>query len=157
MAAVTTLRRSEVIEQLVNLLGARATDPDVTVLNGPPRDPQQGKLIAVGDVTGELSVAHMTAGRKNYDDRFTIEVLCIAWDPGAGDFYTVDAAVEDLAGYVHDAIADSPRLESSTGGDGLDGVVSAVIGRLDGPNRWWNSEGVGSAMRVDVDVHVRIS
>lgn len=156
MAAVTALQRVEVVARLVELIEQRVTDSTIVVLNGPPRDPQQHKMIAVGDITGELEVAHLTAGRKRYDDRFTVELLCMAWDPGAPDFAVVDPAVQELAEIVHDAVADSPNLQVLTSGDGLGGVVAAMVGRVDGPNRWWNPEGVGSAMRVDVGVHVRM-
>lgn len=154
MAAVTTLRRVEVADRLRELLD---TDGDNVVITGPPRNPQEGRLIVIGDITGELSVPHMKAGRNQYDDHFAIEVLCIAWDPGAEDFATVDTNAQELGEHVHDVIADSPQLQLVAANDGLDGVVSAIVGEFDGPNRWWNPEGAGSAMRITVDVHIRMS
>lgn len=154
MAAVTTLRRVEVADRLRELLD---TDADTVVIAGPPRNPQEGRLIVIGDITGELSVPHMTSGRKQYDDRFEVEILCIGWDPGAEDFSTVDAAAQEMGEHVHDILADHPQLEATTTSDGLDGVVSSVAARFDGPNRWWNPEGAGAAMKIAVEVHVRIS
>jgi|GEM_PF-5249564 len=152
MAAVTKLQRVAAANRLRDLLDTRG---GTTVIKGAPRNEQQGELIIVGDIEGELSVPHMQSGRKQYDDRFSIEVLCIGWDPGAEDFDYVDEAVEGMGEHVHDVVADAPQLES--GGTPLDGVVSAVVGEFDGPNRWWNPEGVGAAMRIKVDVHVRMS
>lgn len=157
MAAVTKLQRVAVMARLQQILEWTSTDPELTVLQGPPRNPQQGKMIVVGsDVTGELSVAHMTAGRKSYDDRFDVELLCIAWDPGADSHQFSDLDCEQLAELVRDCIADRPRLEATIGGDGMDGVVAATISTIDGPSRWWNPEGVGTAMRLTTNIHVRI-
>ncbi len=153
----TGFRRVEALDRLRSLLEDTNGDASLTVLVGPPRDPQQESLIVIGDVTGELEVPHLTAGRKHYDDSFSVEVLCMAWDPGAPDFADVDVRCQGLAEYVRNTIADHPRLESRAGADGLDGVVHAVIGTVDGPNRWWNPEGVGCAMRVNVDIVVRIT
>jgi hypothetical protein len=157
MSAVTRLQRVAVLDRLHQVLAASSTDPELTIVQGPPRNPQQGKLIVVGsDVTGELSVAHLSAGRKSYDDRFDVECLCIAWDPGADSHQFSDLDCEQLAELVRDTVADRPRLEAVVGADGMDGVVSAVVGGLDGPNRWWNPEGVGTAMRLTINIHVRI-
>lgn len=157
MATVTRLQRVAVLDRLQQLLEWNSTDPELTVLQGPPRNPQQGKLIVVGsEVTGELSVAHLSAGRKSYDDQFEVELLCIAWDPGADSHQFSDLDCEQLAELVRDTVADRPRLEAVTGGDGMDGVVAAVVSKLDGPSRWWNPEGVGTAMRVTINIHVRI-
>jgi|LakMenEpi03Aug12_release.lakeMendotaPanAssembly.Ray.scaffolds.fasta_scaffold232519_3 hypothetical protein len=153
----TGFQRVEALDRLRAVIDDVNSDRDVTVLVGPPRDPQQEKLVVIGDVSGQLQVPHLTAGRKHYDDEFSVEVLCIAWDAGAPDFAVADERCQQLAELVRDAVADRPRLEARVGADGLDGVVHAVVGRVDGPNRWWNPEGVGSAMRVNVDILVRIT
>jgi hypothetical protein len=153
----TGFQRVQALRRLRTVIDDVNSDTEVTVLVGPPRDPQQAKLVILGDVTGQLEVPHLTAGRKHYDDEFTVEVLCISWDPGAPDFSTVDDRCQQLAEMVRNAVADRPRLEARPGGDGLDGVVHAVAGRVDGPNRWWNPEGVGAAMRVNVDILARIT
>jgi hypothetical protein len=152
-----SFQRVEALNRLRAVIDDVNSDQEVTVLVGPPRDPQQAKLVVIGDVTGQLEVPHLTAGRKHYNDEFTVEVLCISWDPGAPDFALADERCQQLAELVRNAVADRPRLEARAGGDGLDGVVHAVAGRVDGPNRWWNPEGVGAAMRVNVDVLVRIT
>lgn len=155
--STTGFARVEALARLRSLLEDLNSDHDLTITTGPPRDPQQEALIVIGDVEGELVVPHMTAGRKHYDDSFSVELLCIAWDPGAPDFADVDVRCQHLAELVRNTIADHPRLEARVNADGLDGVVHAVIGRVDGPNRWWNAEGVGCAMRVNVDIVVRIT
>lgn len=154
--AVTGFQRVEVMDRLRTLIEETSADPDLTVVLGPPRDPQQGKLLVFGDVNGGLEVAHMTAGRKSYDDRFDCELLCIAWDPGADDHRYADADCQQIAEHARDVIADRPRLERQYQQAGLDGVVAVTVGRVDGPNRWWNPEGVGTAMRLTVQFHVRI-
>ena len=156
MATVSTLQRVEVMDRFRRLLLDTSQDPDLTVVLGPPRDPQQGKLVVIGDVTGSLEVAHLTAGRKEYDDRFEVEILCVSWDAGGEDHTRSDYDCQAVAEHVRETIADRPRMELVVGGDGMDGVVSVVVGDLDGPNRWWNPEGVGTAMRVTVEFHVRI-
>lgn len=157
MASVTRLQRVAVMERIQQILEAASTDPELSIVQGPPRNPQQGKLIVVGsDVTGELSVAHLTAGRKSYDDVFDVELLCIAWDPGAESHQWSDLDCEQIAELIRDTVADRPRLEAVIGGDGMDGVVAAMLANLDGPSRWWNPEGVGTAMRLTINIHVRI-
>ena len=154
--SVVGLHRVEALNRLRYLLDISADDADIAVTVGPPRDPQQGKLIVIGDVSGELNVAHMTAGRKIYDDRFEVEVLCIVWDPGGDGFEYCDSECQSICEMVRTLVADLPRLEKDVGSDGLDGVTYAVTGRLDGPNRWWNPEGCGTAMRLTVEISVRI-
>jgi len=157
MPVPTTLQRIASLDRLAYLLDQANADPELTILQGPPRDPQQGKLLILGDVTGELSVAHLTAGRKQYDDRFEVELLCMAWDPGADSHIYADSDCEQIAELVRDVVAAHPRLEALVNGDGLDGVVAATLSRFDGPNRWWNPEGVGTAMRLTVNIHTRIA
>jgi hypothetical protein len=154
--AVTGLRRVEAVNRLRYLLELAADETDITVVVGPSSEPQQGKLITLGDISGELSVTHMNAGRKTSDDLFEIEVVCIAWEPGVDSFDECDLECQRICEMVRTAVADFPRLERDARSDGLDGVTFAVAGRLDGPNRWWNAEGVGAAMRLTVQVSIRI-
>jgi hypothetical protein len=155
MAAETGLNRIEAIGRLLDVVPSYVPADTVTV-NGPPRNPQQGKLIAVGDVTGELDSPHLTAGRKRYDDRFTVQLLAVAWDPGGSDHSVCDDTAQQLADGIVSAVAEHPHLQTSTTGSGLQGVVAATAGRLEGPNRWWTAEGAGTAFRVSVDIHTRI-
>ena len=154
--AITGLHRVEALNRLRYLLQLAADDVDIEVVVGPPRDPQQGKMVVIGDVSGELAVAHMSAGRKIYDDLFEVEILCVVWDPGGDGFDYSDSQCQSLCEMVRTQVADLPRLERDAGSDGLDGVTYTVAGRLDGPNRWWNPEGVGTAMRLTIQVSIRI-
>ena len=86
----TGFQRVEALNRLRAVIDDVNSDQEVTVLVGPPRDPQQAKLVVIGDVTGQLEVPHLTAGRKHYNDEFTVEILCISWDPGAPDFALAD-------------------------------------------------------------------
>ena len=152
----TKLNRVAVMDRFRQLVELTSTDLDLSVVLGPPRNPQQGKLLVIGDVTGDMTVAHLTAGRKVYDDRFSVEVLSIAWDSGAEDHSRCDADCEAITEHVRDLIADRPHLELQPGASGMDGLVAATVAQVDGPNRWWNPEGAGTAMRLTVDFHVRI-
>lgn len=156
MGAVTRINRVEVMDRLRRLIEDTSTDPDLEVVLGPPRNPQQGKVLVIGDVSGDLTVAHMRAGRKSYDDQFSVEILAIAWDAGGEDHTKCDAEAQAITEHVRDVVADRPQLELQYGASGMDGVVAATVGTLDGPNRWWNPEGTGTAMRLTVEIHVRI-
>jgi hypothetical protein len=151
----TRFTRTACVARLKALLDAAAPS-GVTVTRGVNRDPATGPLIAIGDMLGvESGVPAMRAGRKAYDDRFTIEVLCIAWRSGVPDFDEVDAAAEVLGEVVRSTLADHPQLDDGT--DGLPGVVSAVVTLADGPAPWRTNIGVGSVMRLEITVHARIS
>lgn len=128
----------------------------MTVLDGPPRDPQAGRLVIIGDITGQVTPAAMTSGRRRFDDRFSVDVLVVGWDPGGSNPATTRAAVEDVADVILQTLAERVHLEDTPGGAALDGIVAAVVAKIAGPTCWWDGDGIGAAMTVTVDVHARI-
>lgn len=129
---------------------------EVAVSYGPPRTPAVGPAITLGDVRGEWSTPNMRAGRLDVDDRFTVDLIVSVWGPGDPDHERVDAGVEELVDELRKLFADKPFLQDARG-EALPGVVHAVVGEVDGPTPWWTAEGVGAAVRLALDVHVRIT
>lgn len=162
MATATRFTRTAVIARLLELVAdARAADPsaipaDTIARRGLPRDPLSGAVIGFGDLEFvETSVPTLKTGRRHYDDRYRLEVLCIAWQAGADTFSEVDEIAEDCAELVRSVLADHPQLDRL--GTGLAGVVSATIVQVDGPNPWYTADGVGSAVRMFVEIDSRIT
>lgn len=162
MATATRFTRSAVVGRLLELIGdARAADPsavpaDTIVRRGLPRDPLAGAVIGLGDIEFvETAVPTLKTGRRHYDDRYRLEVLCIAWQAGADTFTVVDERAEDCAELVRSVLADHPQLDRA--GTGLAGVVSATIVQADGPNPWHTADGVGSAVRMFLELDTRIT
>jgi hypothetical protein len=153
----TTLVRSATKRRLRDLLESASELSGVDVSYGPPRNPTAGAVVAFGDTLGELTVAAMRAGRVPYDDRFVVEIIVGAFEPGDSDHELVDRRAEELAEAVRSIVAERPTLALIDGGDGLDGIVAAVVEDLDGPTPWRTPDGVGAACRVFVAVHARIT
>lgn len=129
---------------------------EVSISYGPPRTPAVGSAVSLGDIRGEWTQPNMRAGRLDVDDRFTLDLILSAWAPGDPDHEQVDADIEELCDEVRRLFADRPFLQDATG-NALPGVVHAVPGEVDGPTPWWTNDGVGAAIRLALDVHVRIS
>jgi len=157
----TAFTRTAALARLLELLElARRADPSrvpssTIVRRGLERDQVAAGIIALGDLEFVgTSVPTMKSGRKAYNDRYSLEVLSLAWASGTADFTEVDVSAEAGAELVRSVLADSPTLELS--GAGLPGLVSAVLTELDGPNPWYTKEGVGSGCRLLITFDTRI-
>jgi len=163
---VTTATRFTRTAALVRLLAllelTRRADPSLVpaetlVRRGLQRDPMTGGIVALGDLdyTGNgTAVPTMKRGRLAYNDQFSLEVLCIAWESGTADFTEVDALAERCAELVRVTLADHPQLDQD--GDGLPGLTSATLTECDGPNPWYTPTGVGSGCRLLITFDTRI-
>lgn len=155
MTATASLR-AKVVHRLKDRL-TNAAPPGVAVTRGVDRDRPTDQLIAIADITSvEVAVATMKRGRQHYNDTFTVELFCIAWEDGTDDFAAVDAAAEALGELVRNELAEHPQLDDD-GGNALAGLRDAVLTTADGPNPFRTDTGVASAMRLEVTATTRIA
>lgn len=152
-----TFTRAATKRRLRDLLTASQALAGIPVSYGPPRNPTESASVAFGDTTGELSVAAMRASRVPYDDRYSVEIIVAAFEPGEPDHELVDVRAEELAEAVRTIIADRPTLSLTDDGAGLDGIVAATVEDVDGPTPWRTPDGAGAAFRLFVAVHARIT
>lgn len=149
---VTTSPRSAARRRLRDLIKAAANSDD-QIEYGSVRDPDPRRVILVADISDAgTAVPVMKAGRKAYDDRFTIEVRFAAFAHGDDDLADVDAEAGRLMELVRGAVAEHPTL------DGLAGIVSATVASVAGPNVGWMDDGVTGVSDglVTVSVHARV-
>jgi hypothetical protein len=151
----STFRRVASLRRLEALLRP-AVPTGAEVRRGVPREGLTGRIVALSDFLEVVTeVPTLKAERHAYRDVFALEVLCLAWDPGASTFDDVDTAAEELAEAVRAVVADHPQLDQ--GGAGLPGLVSCTVSRAVGPNPWHTPEGVGSAMLLELTLTTRIT
>jgi hypothetical protein len=156
MAVATRLSRSAIKSRLRDVLEGASGLAGVTVTYSAPTEPMVGANVFLSDVRGVLTVANQRAGSLAYDDVCTVDVVAAAWNPGDPDHEQSDIDVEDLVEAIRVELAAHPFLDDLDGNP-LPGVVHAVLSDLDGPTPWRTSEGCGSAMRLSVEVHTRIT
>ena len=150
---MTTVAIRTAAKRQLHQIIAQAIAPErAAVLYGPDRQLEEGDQVILGPVTGvETSVPNMKAGRKQYHDRFRIMVVVTSWVAGRFDLSAAEERAEELFELVRDQLVESPTL------GGLDGVISAVIEQVDGPDSWvaQDGTGVGAGLKVTVDVQAR--
>lgn len=155
--SASTFTRAATKRRLRDILETASELAGVPVSYGPPRNPTESASVAFGDTTGELSVAAMRSSRVPYDDRYALEVIVAAFEPGEPDHELVDVRAEELAEAVRSVIAQRPTLALTDSGSGLDGIVAATVEDVDGPTPWRTPDGAGAAFRLFVVVHARIT
>lgn len=153
------LVRVQARRRLLELVAARVAGVDgLSVLYRLPPNHPGRKVIAGGDVEGEVSVPTMRAGRKARLDSFDLTVWCLA-GPGSVEldlsdpldpygYESLDRAVLELVQVVDDVLAEDPRLE------GLAGWV-ATLAAIEGPNAGPTQQGPESAAAVTVHFEIR--
>lgn len=153
----STFTRSATKRRLRDILESASELAGVPVSYGPPRNPTEAASVSFGDTTGDLTVAAFRAGRVPYDDRFSVEIIVAAFEPGDPDHELVDVRAEELAETVRSIVAERPTLALTDTGSGLAGIVAATLDEVDGPTPWRTPDGAGAAFRLTVAVHARIT
>lgn len=129
----TTSIRWAVVDELVTRVTTAVDDPLVVVSAGFPGDmAQRAELIFVQGITSEVSTPVMSAGRRQRDDVFTID-LAVAVS-GKRDLQVTYQRLEELCGHVEDVLADDHDFTAMDGllDIGLEGVVSNAERSSDG-------------------------
>jgi hypothetical protein len=112
----TTSNRWTVVKAFIDTLREHRLLVGVQVEPGWPGDEMQAELIWITDLTGQISMPFMVAGRKTRDDHFEIP-LQIRVSNRANRDDTLSRVIQ-LVAAVQDILADDPTL-----GD-LDSLVS---------------------------------
>lgn len=110
---------------LVDLLAASIDDSDVQVHYGRPQDSLvRREAVFVADVSYTATVANIKAGRKHYDEDYTVDVLFAVGKPRSTN---EDSETRAFALFEHlrDVLADDPSL------GGVDGLIWAVLDSVD--------------------------
>lgn len=137
---------------LVDLLRDDPALADVLIEPGFPGDRlNRPESIWLDSPTGTFSAAVLTPGRRMMDDNFRLPLQFRV----AGK-RTLDAAMDRISELLH--IAYQPIVTGTSTLEGLDGVVSALPGELNGPMAGETpSDGVVAFAQWTVDVHARIT
>ena len=147
MTAPTSIR-GVVKTYLVATLAA-TLDP-IPVAHGWPGRNIERDHVWVDRVTGFLELPLLTAGRKFRDDKFTVRVAFQASAPGDDIAETVERVLA-LYAHVENLLADDPGLGE------MDGLISAALGPVEGPDGSLTDEGAVSFVFADIAIHARLS
>lgn len=148
----TNTARAAVKARIRTLIGhSPLGDRGVTVATGQlPENPDR-KQVILGDIVGTIAPANMKAGRKDRDDRFTIEVWLIAFVAGASTAAEADELVDAMFSDFEDIFADDPTL-----GGTVSGLLHAYLdGPANGPNSRQTPTGWASFRSTTVSCYVR--
>jgi hypothetical protein len=111
---------------LVSLLTTAISDSDVFIAQGrPQQDLTERKVISVGSVSYSSEIANQKSGRKQRDERYSVEVVFLVADP-AGTAAEAETTVWALFAHLEDVLADDTTLGS------VDGLAWAVLGKVEG-------------------------
>jgi hypothetical protein len=123
--AATSSTVPAVKSALVSLLTSAISDSTVQVVYGRPQDSLvKAQFVHVADVDYSAEIANIKAGRKQYDENYTVDVVFAVGKPRATSVDT-EARAFALFEYLRDLLADDPSL------GGVDGVVWAVLESVD--------------------------
>lgn len=152
MADLTNFNRQAVKAALVDNIAAQVDSPTVKVstFDPGPRDLKH-EHIFVDSTVGAVDYPIVAAGLYPHDDRFTVVFFVHVYKAGAGA--TGDTAgqrCEELMNAINAAVHADIVL------DGVDGVIDATIGSVDGPDAFAHLEGWAALASVSVDIHCRI-
>jgi hypothetical protein len=112
---------------LVTLLTAAIAGTDVQVMHGRTQDSlvKKRRVVVVGAASPYSSeIANIVAGRKQRDERYTVDVLFLVAQP-RGKAADAETAAWSMFAVLQDVLADDPSL------GGVDGLVWAVLGSVD--------------------------
>ena len=110
---------------LVDLLTASISDNEVQVVYGRPQDSLvKSQFVHVADVNYTANIANIKAGRKAYDEDYTVDVVVAVGVP-RGVSQDVEARAFELLEHLRDLLADDPSL-----GD-VDGLTWAGLESVD--------------------------
>lgn len=124
--AATSTTVTAVKQALVDELTSRINDTDVQVMYGRPQDAiVRSQLVHVADVSYQAAIANIRAGRKQYDEDYTIDVV-FAVGAASGESVDVEATAFGLFEHLRDALAD----EAGVQGLGVDGVWSLTLANV---------------------------
>lgn len=144
--------RVEAATALAALIEA-ACDPGVTVdvLDPGARNLKDEHIFADG-ITGNLEYPSVSSSYMLHDDRFSVKL--IVWVLKKGKGATPIAAAQrcqELMSFVNRGISDDPTL------GGMDGIIDATIGTVDGPEFVAHEEGWGAYAEIEIQVHSRLT
>lgn len=141
--------------RLLELLKAERALDDVDVFYAWTGDPERDHIrVGAAPTSGAEQVPTMKAGRKHRDDRFGISVYVLASTPGR-EHDEAEERTEELLAIVESVVAVHSLLQLND--DGLDGVVMATVGDLDGPDSDATDQGALGYGRLVVNVHARLT
>ncbi len=126
----------------------------VPVFRGfPPAPPDE--LIWLSSTQGGLEYAVMGANLPR-DDRFTVTVIAMSWRAG-DDPGEAEQRVEEIGSTIVTALADETRLDDDESDEFS--IFDALISTVDGPDCMPGPDGEGwdAFMRINVDIHLRIT
>lgn len=152
MVATTSIR-TRVRNEILRRIALKPALDGVTITPGLPGKAIEREHVFVPRITGERKVRFMEAGRKTVDDDFTITVVFMTAQPGAG-IDESDDRVEQMGGALEDVLADDPGLNDEND-QPMDGLMWAVSARWDGPDHELTDEGAVSFLRADIDCKAR--
>jgi hypothetical protein len=145
--------RWDVVEAVVEGLKAHPDLQGVQVEPGYPGETMGLEVVMVADVTGNLDIPILSAGRKTLDDHFTVPVICGVRTEREGGLVYAGRRCSELAGAVLDwfqangaVIEEVPEVMSI--GDTVD--LSTI-----GPAR--SDDGFRILSTVTLHVHARIN
>ena len=147
-----TLLRHEARVAIANAIDAETTALATLDISFPDAQADQ---VWVGPATGSLDYPLLAAASLPHDDQFSVEVLMRSATPGRSATQA-SAAVHTLMNAVIEALRGGTLTSLSvTSADGTASVISATIGRCDGPMVEPGEEGhIGYAV-LSVSVHAR--
>ena len=151
MTTPTTSIRATVKRALVTVISAQGAVAGVKVDYSPPIDGMEDRHIFLGDVSGNVDYPTTKSTRFQRDDRFDVEVWFRAHVAGDATGEDADTAVEVLYGSLEDVLSDVT--------DALDvsGVVSALLGPVEGPFPMRTDNGHESWIQARIEVHARLT
>ena len=119
----TSTTVTAVKQALVDELTARINDSEVQVVYGRPQDAMvRRQFVHVADVSYSAQIANVRAGRKQYDEDYTVDVV-FAVGAASGESADVEATAFGLFEHLRDALAD----EDGAQGLGVDGVWALTL------------------------------
>lgn len=110
---------------LVDLLTTAISDTTVQVVYGRPQDSLvKAEFVHVADVSYSANIANIKAGRKAYDENYTVDVVIAVGKP-RGTSEDAETRAFALFEYLRDLLADDPSL------DEVDGLIWAGLESVD--------------------------
>lgn len=149
MAGLTSIRTAAKA-RLATVLTAALSG--VQVSYGWPGQDVARETVYIGKTRGAYEHAGFQAGRKQREDRFTVDVWFVAANPGQATPLVAEQRVETLFAALDTALADDPRI-----GNTVSGLSWSLVGSVDGPDSSPNDEGWVSVIRAEVEFVTRLT